>query len=254
MRIWIVILLWIALGYWYHTISRDCCADQEIPVKTELPAQKETQSSSLLSTTKYSFLKSSVVIDQDDYNAIQAKLPLQGSEGIVITGYAYSGEENPHQLALLRAKEVRNHLDIPEPKIQLRARVLEANYSGANDFIGFELYELTAEELRAGDGEEPTFNGILHEGKSIHFYLDSYEKGLSEIIKIELAKAANKLRNNFCKITLVSYNDDLPAGSKLCYDFKEQLIRSGLNPSRISTKSMKQGDRNASIVELRIVE
>lgn len=255
MRNLIIILLWVALGYWYYTVSRTSCPDRTIPDRTGQVDEVIKETSKISGTsTNYKFLKSTVVLSENDQQSLGTVLPLQENKGLEIIGYAYSNENDPHQLALLRAKEIQIKLGLSSNQVRLIGVIMEEDYAASNDFISYTSYNLTQEEVT--DVGNNKFNGILREGKKVLFYIDSYDSksGFSTPIRSELRRVVAMLSNNFCKIVLVSYNDDMGKGKELAYQFEEQLIKSGLSPARITYESQKQGDRNTSIVELRIVE
>lgn len=254
MRNLIIIFLWILLGYWYYSISSTCCNPLTEKVTTDTQIENVTPVVKQSTTTDYVFPKSTVSSTKED-TSIRSILPLPKGKGIEIIGSAFSDEEDGHQLALLRAKEVQTKLNIPNNSVRIIANVSEEKYMTDRSFIEYSLYDLANTKTKVAS-EKIEFDGILREGKNIHFYIEEYDasSGLPKNVKDELAKTTWKLRNNFCKIELTSFNEDRVAGEKLCFEFKEQLIRSGLSPMRIRTVSKKLEDRTTAILELRIKE
>jgi len=224
----IIVLLWVAIGYWYYYNSGACCPTTISSDSTKVTqvTEKTTKFSTVdpVTTTTYRFDESSVNL----YGVEENKFLSGENEGVEIIGYAYSNEDEPYQLALLRAKEVQRSFGLSASESRIRGVVMEDNYTSSGDFISYNSFPISKSNNETA--------------------AETME------LKQELRSAAYKLRNNFCKIELVSYNNDRSAGSKLCYQFKEELIKSGLSPGRISFYSLKQEDRNTSIIELRIIE
>ena len=244
------------------TRKSTCC---EEPPRTTIPASDKVISqvkdgSSPIAIEKrlseITFAKSSAAMDSSQLTDIKMAIQSEYAEGrgVEIIGYAYNDEDSPQSLADSRATLMQEQLGRTEGATRTKGVVMNRPYNGENAFVDFKEYDLeaVASEARksAADGQ------ILVEGKRTYFFLDAVgsESALSSEVKWELGKISGKLYGNFCKIRLTSYNDDRANGNALTYHMQEYLIRSGISPSRIIRRNRAKGNRDESIVELRILD
>lgn len=256
MRAILIIILWLALGAFYMTKKSTCCDNAESTVISGISNDKQSESAAHpeggasdfhLSDATYNHSESGL-----DSNVMMKVVAILMSEdlngkGIEVVGYAYSDETSPEQLAQKRANLLREHPHLRTEKVKVKGIVFDKPYIEEGPFLDYELFALK---------DEASSGSILVEGKRTYFFLDEIgtDQVLSEEVRAELRKMSRKLSNNFCKVRLISYNDNREKGTELTYYMEEYLIKYGLSPNRIVKVNKDKGDRDDNIVELRILE
>jgi len=261
MRASLIVFLWILLGIFFWWSKNNCCSDSsKMPDEKVGLAEDSSEQISLTDNVKQTLLtdlkfsKSSVVVDNSINTSkllSEIKDAIGQDKGLVITGFAFSDEINPSELGLLRAKEVKYLLNLPETRVKIRSELVGEPYAEAVTFINYDTYKL--DEGSSADNQNTAT--IIEEDKKTYVYMDNAVDGTIPVeLSDQLVKLANRLEGNFCKITLVSYTDDAAIGNSWLRHAEDHLIRHGVIPNRISRVSRKLGDRERDMLELIINE
>ena len=262
MRVALIILLWFLVGAFFWWSKSNCCAETEVtPSSIESEKLSETMEDKTAKMSDYknilSFQKSDHVLtkDSEDNDSLlqSIKQRLVGGEGLLITGFAFSDEENPTELGMERAKSIKSFIDMPNANIKVRSELISEPFQEAVTFINYEYYDLD-ESNKEGTSVSNSNAAVVKTDDAYLFNLISdVDKEIPFEVKDKLKSIAKELRGNLKKVKLKTHSDNNVIASKWQRFAENYLIRYGVTPSRISSSYSTQGDHENAIMEISII-
>ncbi len=258
MKRFVILLLWLAVGFIYFTQKEKCCdrITSEVPTTIESETSKSIIHDSLPESDMRMnyiigsvFSKSSAELKTgyfDDGLKSIIEDSLANGRTIVITGYSYADENDPEELALARAESIRDGLDIDQKLASLKTEFIDTSHFKTNRLFANYQFVVADNEMDATAKIESSQNP-----RHFLFYIDTLENNsLDSLTLLKLEEIANRIGNSFCTVQLSNGHSNQIYGQSLTYKMEEALIRYGMSPGRVNTFKLADSGKDDNYIEL----
>ncbi len=245
LKVIIMLVIWLLYSLIaYKGCLEQCCSADAAPISevdssavdsgalVRYPIDFQWAKANAFTNTGFPELKKRLLAQMKDNNLLQ------------ITGFYYEAEPKPDgydNMGFARADAVKKLFagDIPDDRIQLRARLLDPNENARKGYFEGVGFEWIAPEAQVEKSVEELDDRII-----IRFPTGSVKREYDPAVETYLAKLAERVKQTGERISLVGHTDNVGSdkinnelGMGRAVQIKNTLVKAGVKAELISTDS-----------------